>query len=742
MTDPLYPWRREFRLIDPADLDLSIFKERQPDWALLGKAGTIGVSTGERRKLRFYRSLARQSPRKTTTLRTMDMAKLRTLPEPEPPARKSIKKSHALFDSALTLTLAAAFGTMLVTAVCTYETRMYAHQASQFVDDDKMKLATVSYKNAIHFDPKNIELYLLSGQISEKNGNSGEALKQYKEGLETAPENIDLLDHAGAAALRMGDYRTAVDCYDKLFQLSGERLKPHQIGNRAIALSRQGKFERALFDYLVLTRVDSGNKEAQLGVAHCLAQLGRHSEAISKLDQMIARWPEEPEARLLRGWCFQNSGKRDAAMKDFDFVVSRFPHNVRGHVYRANLLRIEGKLEIALAELNRALQLDGTNGEALLARAALLASQGRFRSAYRDYEDALDEGAPLDLSSGAQYVEAALQSGHYEDAVDQLSEMIEERSDYMQLYLLRASAEVKLGDFEEGIKDCDSVLSKHPSYAPALLQRALCHAGAGNKISAVNDFNSAIKADPRFVDAYIAFGNYQIDEGKFSAAVVSFDKALSVDSDNLAARKGKARANQVLLTGHGKSVDLKAEKIRTFKGLSETQLIDTGASLLKEGRVDEAKAAFVLAVKKNPNSQTARKYLARTLMISGNASAAESQLSALHKLGGSNIGDAVPLARSYLRSGQFVKARDILTAHLDKNKSDISAIICLADVYLAAGNPVEALDLCGTAMHDAKGSADYPRLERYYSTMRASLSRNNNMRGTKPDQAKFADTRG
>ncbi len=605
---------------------------------------------------------------------------------------------------------------------------MFASRGHSEIQRGNLFRATQSYEKALQFNPYSPNMCLVAGRLNEKSGNMVRAYELYSKGCGIAPYNVDLLDSRGAAAIKLGKFEEAINSYDRLVAV-GKPLAPHQIGNRAVALSSVGKYEEALLDYCVLNKIDPKDKAGYTGIAYCMVQLERYPEAIEKLSAIIAQSPKDFDSRLLRGWCYLRQKKDAQAIAEFNQVIAMDPENARAHQYLADFYFASGKKELALAELDKVIELDETSKPAFLSRGKLLLGRKEYQDALTDLVSASELGV-LDFDSQMNLAEAALGAGRNDLAEKALTQYIEAKPELLRPYLLRARARAGQRDYRGAIEDCTHVIAKDPKNYPVILERASYHVKAGNNLSAKTDFETYTKLNPARLDGFVQMGKHQLAIGQRASALATFKRALQIDGNSVAARLGYQTAYESLRPASRVVVESKESRMRR---LGYDELMATGFDALRRGEGKEAEMAFTLAVKRDPNSAMARRNLANILMSQGQSGAAQRQLEALKALGDVKKEDTVHLAKSFLRGGSPDKAAALLSRHLEKERSDVDATIALCESYLSLGKPSYAIELCLKAMTTHKNSPDYGKLERYYNSMKDSLDRRST---TKPVKRK------
>lgn len=196
------------------------------------------------------------------------------------------------------------------------------------------------------------------GRVQEMMGKDMEAMDSYTSALKLSPQSVPLLEARAALYLRLGNLSKAVADYTTI--IDREPVNLQALSYRAYAHSKQRNYIEAKQDYDKVLKIDPRNYAAQLGMVSLCREIGRASEALTRLDLLVGQYPDKAEIYGLR----------------------------------AELHKAEGHLELALMDLDKAVELEPDNADLVLARAYLHLEQGNKFYARRDFEKAVSLGVP------------------------------------------------------------------------------------------------------------------------------------------------------------------------------------------------------------------------------------------------------------------------------------------------------------------------------------------------------------
>jgi len=624
--------------------------------------------------------------------------------------------------------LAAAM--MVMTCMSQIQSQAYANQAMDCLNKGDSEQAYENLRKSLVWNPYNVTASFEAGRIDEKRKDRQEAYKHYQRACKIEPNNVELLDRKGSLAIRLNHFQEAADTYTHLLKVSkNDRKQLHHYGNRAVALSKLGQYDKAIDDYTNVLKMKRKDQDALIGRAFCHSQVQEHNEAIADLDRLLEINPSHYEALLLRGWANQSLQAYDDAQADFEAAIALQSKNEKGYMYLAHMFRAAGNNDAALEQLNKVIAFNKDSREAHVVKGQILLASGQHQQALNEFKTVDGLKKEENYFSLLERAKAYLGTGQNQDAITAYSKLIALRPELSELHFERAQAEQAVGEHKKAIKDLDEAIKLYPNYAQAMLKRAECNIALGNEVSAVADFHHAIAATPYEAKPYIAFGKFNLEKQQFATAREMFDKAVKLDAKNATAKQLSVVASNSLkkLVGN-QTIELGAN-VLTKQDVAEIAsadfngLLDKGYNAMKVGKNNYAVTALGKAVRLDPNSKVARRYLTTALLTAGNPSEAEVQINALNQMGAGQDGDAIKLATAYKKSGNCDKAVRCLEAFVGSHPADVNAMTELCDAYAALGNTEKATEVALTAMNKSQGTSNYASLKERYLSLKESQER-------------------
>ena len=230
---------------------------------------------------------------------------------------------------------------------------VYAHYVE--ARSGELDAAEARLKAALERDPFISQSWFFLGRVQERLGRPDDALKSYRQGLVSRPDDPDLHGAVGHLLARLGKHAEAVS------QL-----------REAIRLSSQ-------------TRT-----ELHVSLGGMLAEMGRMEEAEREYDKVLQMDPKHPGARNNRAIAFYRSGRVEEAKALLRQVVEEFPRHADSHNNLAAIAVDQQQWNDAIRHSRRTLELASDLVEAWNNLAIGLEETGALDEAQETYAKALE----------------------------------------------------------------------------------------------------------------------------------------------------------------------------------------------------------------------------------------------------------------------------------------------------------------------------------------------------------------
>ena len=186
---------------------------------------------------------------------------------------------------------------------------------------------------------------------------------------------------------------------------------------------------REIFEDLIRRYPQEPDLRLFLGIA--FLRLREPQAAESAVRKAISLDPQHAEARTLLGWLYSEiHGNLDSAIKEYSKVIELRPDFPEAYNNLGVALRKQGELAKAIDNFDKAIELRADYSEALSNRGWVHAEQHRWAAARRDFEKALqinprDDGALYGLS------QVLRESRDYAGAQQALSRLISQSPNFV-----------------------------------------------------------------------------------------------------------------------------------------------------------------------------------------------------------------------------------------------------------------------------------------------------------------------
>jgi len=296
--------------------------------------------------------------------------------------------------------------------------------------------------------------------------------------------------------------------------------------------------------------------ERQLGIAMSLVKLDRPEEAIPRLLQMKAQWPESPEVYNELNQAYQRLGKVDEALAATEKALQLDQYSTADWNNLGGILANLGRPSEAKNAYGKALQIDAENTGAMMGLEQLLVLDGELRDAKKWCEVALfwrpEKPMVLQAASDCYY-----ECGDFAKAVQLLDKLLATNPDDAIAWLKRGSAVSQLGRQDEAVscfdKAIDTVSRTQRVWkfrggsakgitgavpadvveVKAWNGKGLAFRALGRIREALACYDRALKIDPQKADVWCNKGNACFAESRHEEALQCFDKAVAIDPKDM-----------------------------------------------------------------------------------------------------------------------------------------------------------------------------------------------------------------
>lgn len=372
-----------------------------------------------------------------------------------------------------------------------------------------------------------------------------------------------------------------------------------------------------------------------------LVKKKKYKSAQKILKDILAKDPNNHEARAMLGGIYSKRYKLDAAYREFSKILDYEPHNSAAHngmgtVYyykttSSDMQVIENKdkfFNMALKEFKAAVEADSENFDAYNNAGRVFEEMGQLDKAEMYYAKSLEINP--DNSEAVSNLGSVLFKKHQVDeAIDKYKRAIALNSKNSSAYYRLGQAYISQGKYSKGIRELNTSLYLFPNSAPVQNMLGKAYELQGNQAAAINAYRKASFIKPEYSQPYLNIADIYKSRGDNDLAIAELRNAISV---NPAFKEGVLKVAEISMMEnkpdqaieyYKKLVNDKKYAPDALKGLSRayfTKAKDFSgfANVVSPSEYIKTEQALRKALDYNPNDLQLYLALLRVSRLSGN----------------------------------------------------------------------------------------------------------------------------
>ena len=598
--------------------------------------------------------------------------------------------------------------------------------------------ALVHLRRVAEADPRNADIQYELGQTLRQSGDIPGAIAAFEKALEINPEQregyyglglalkqqsaakrkplpppgspADDLYKSGQDAVTRGDLKAAADQLDKALALDANDAEVHNL--LGFVLGQQGDLTSALvhLERAVVLRPEWAEAHYNLGVA--LWYSGSKEKSISELRESVHLDPAAGPSHAFLGTALRDMGDLAGARLSLQRAIALLPPLpatyidlgivfLRTRDINKAMGQFEAGLNIqnpsppepdwdsAISALREAIAKKPDQPDAHNLLGLLLGRKGADKS---EVVAEFREAVRLRPEFAQAYNNLGLvltQTDDDEGAVAAFHEAIRITPDYADAHANLGAALIPT-DGEQAIRELEKAVALDPSSVKAQFNLATAY-GASPKYGAVKEIEllrNVIAASPNFARAHLALGKALLQDGKVPEAIPELQEAARLDPQS-----GEAHYQLGLALSRAGRKDEAATELKRGRELTSADDryqnvnldISEGRAALDKGDLDQAATKFRHALKLQPDSSDAQRYLGVVLEKQGDKDAASNAYEKAVDLNPGNFAARQSLQKlleasaakddparldqleNYIRANQFKEAEPLLTDYVKEH---------------------------------------------------------------------------
>ncbi|MCW8891326.1 MAG: PEP-CTERM system TPR-repeat protein PrsT, partial [Sedimenticola sp.] len=425
----------------------------------------------------------------------------------------------------LTLSSLLLFSGLLSAA----DTEQLIGEAKDYLEKGEAKSAIIQLKNALQENPTSIEARLMLGRIYLKAGDGASAEKEFDRARRLNAAKSYWEEDLAKAYLLQRKYSEILDNIpDDTSKATAQRVAillirgDAHLGLRAFQPARE-TFNQAL-------NADTTSQEAMLGLIMADVAENKRTEALTGLEQLLTKHPENIPGRVLRAELNMQTGQVEPALVDFNKAIELQEDNARALLGRANIYLASGKLDETKSDLNK---LEGL----VPGHPKLLHLSGAVALLEKDLDKAetlLQQAHNIDpnnLQTQTMLGATHFYKGNLEAAHDFLSQVLKAQPALLPAIKLLASVQHKLKQPEAVVKLLEPAQQYYPDDAQlmAMLGTAYMQVKRFEEGSALMTRAIEISPDLASYRTQLALG--LLAQGKTGEAISELETTTTMEGD-------------------------------------------------------------------------------------------------------------------------------------------------------------------------------------------------------------------
>jgi tetratricopeptide (TPR) repeat protein len=448
----------------------------------------------------------------------------------------------------------------------------------------KAEQAEQTLKDAIAANPKEYSLLAVLATHYYGTQRRDDMVRTLNEIKSHAKDYDQAFLTVGDLYLRVGELDEAVRQYRE-GMAADPKKKAHYQKRIIEVLMKQGKPREANEIATAILKDNPNDSDARSLQASFLLEKGEIAKAITELQSIVTRSPENPVFRMQLGKAHAARGEIEQARQQYLKAIDLRPDYLPAHLSLTQLQLARGEFDAALKQVEKIRSIDKDNPQVGLLESAALIGQKKFGES-RTVLTEMAAKYPTSPDVRFQLGILGLADNKYKEAEENFRKSFQ---------LDPANTRGLMGLVET------AMAQNKPEEALRLLQ------------------SEADKAPTR-ADLRVALGNVAVRTGRYDVGIAEFQKALS-----LVDRTSRAAADVYLRIGetYRRKGDLGAgvtylQKAREIEPANPVVITTLALTLDGAGRVQEAKQVYEAALKLDPTNAVVLNNLAFLMAESSN----------------------------------------------------------------------------------------------------------------------------
>ncbi|MCP4277281.1 MAG: PEP-CTERM system TPR-repeat protein PrsT [Gammaproteobacteria bacterium] len=483
----------------------------------------------------------------------------------------------------------------------------YVKEAQQYQKSGQLKSAVIQLKNALLENPSAVEARLMLGKIYLQLGDGASAEKELRRAQKLHAPRKEWELELGRAYLLQGKFLQVVDEIKETPDSSSETRANYWLlrGEAFFGLRNLQEARNAFFK---AKKLQPDFQEAILADALVDAALNEPDKAISTLNGLLVKHPDNVNALVIRGELRRQAKEIELAKKDYEQALLFDATNTKALLGRVTMNLASGESELAKKDLDTLEQLIPGNPLLLYLGGLHAFQQHDFTKAEKLLQQLLLR-SPRDIRSRLILGAVYFQQENWQLADSHLSRVLESIPGNISAIKLLAGVRYKLNQLEELVKLIEPAVSRYPEEPQLKAMLGSAYLKQRRFAEGAELMKQVVEMNPDIVAlrANLALG--LLAQGETDFAIEELQTAINLDQDFV-------QADILLILSYLKKNEIE-KALETSQVLEERENDNpvwyniSGMAYLLSNKLDKAEEKFKQALKIDPDFITADINLAR-----------------------------------------------------------------------------------------------------------------------------------
>ncbi len=513
---------------------------------------------------------------------------------------------------------------------------------------EKQPVDTIAnlYERILTLDPSDAYAMVMLARISQQKGESAQAKILLEKAVTSSPDNFKIYTELYAYYLSNKDLESAKDVLERLAQKKPSDPNPQILMGNFYSVQNKPEMAEAAY-----TRA-------------------------------IEIAPEEPGGYMAIAQFYDQNGETDKAEASFADAIKRNPDDIALQLVYGRFLYDHKKLNQALTLVDTILAKKKNSQRAMELKGRILLAQRNPEPASILFSSLLKEDADSPVYN--YLMGSALMDMNKPDlAMTHASKAIKTAPEYFEPRFLMAELYYQRKNFSLADEQIKKALEITPGYYPGLLLQAQIYNALGQKETAETMYKDLIKKDPSNPAPYFNLGNLYLGKKDLASARENYVKSMEKNPYlmDVFTRLIQTYVLEKKFQEGIEKCDTQLKKIQDQPIVTSIILHQKGNLLMGMKDLEQAKAAYELALKENPKYILPYLALNRIYTIQNQTEQAISILEKLTQARPDQAGTFSTLGSLYQSLDKMDKAETNYLKALELNPSHVQTLNNLAFLY-------------------------------------------------------------